>query len=122
MQPANQSRKGIPHTEETKIKISNSGKGRKLSEETKRKISDNHKRKGIKPLLNSATKYPSLRGKGSEENKPLSQKSLSLLGNTHLKGYKNSEEAKARIAASSKLRWEERKRNANTGSDKAKGS
>ena len=37
--------KGIPHTEESKLKISVANKGKKRSEEVKRKLSESHKGK-----------------------------------------------------------------------------
>jgi len=118
MQPANQSRKGIPHTEETKIKIRNSRKGRKLSEETKNKISEHHKAAGIKPPGTKGLKVPALRGNKNAKGNKLSRETKAKIGkaaegNQYARGHKHSEEQKMKISEASKRMWEERRKNGN---------
>lgn len=91
---------GQKHTEETKRKLSEAGKGRKHSEETRKKISE--AKKG-KPRSEEAKKKISEARKGkkfSEEHKRSISKSLK--GNTRMLGKKRSEETRRKISEAHK--------------------
>lgn len=88
----------IPHSQETKDKMSRSRMGRKLSEETKLKISKSHK--GMKPSPETLEK---LRTSHLGQCRPHTKEQIEKIAASN-KGQKRSEEAKINMSKAAKGR------------------